>query len=235
MLIRTVAALWPVRRLGTGDLPDRVRALQRVAAVDDELLAGDVVGLDQVRDGAHDVLGRRRAARARCAPAGARAIASSLPSGSSTGPGATAQTRTSGANARASERVSCASAALAAACGANSGQASSAATSVMLTITPASPIARRAACAQKNPPVSVAPMRVGEERRLDVHADRWGRSRRTRRARGRRGRRAPSAASSHGAPGLIAVGQVGGEWRGRPRRPPRAPPPSTSASAAEWW
>ena len=102
-------------------------------------------------------------------PACRSRVASSLPSGSSTGPGATAQTRTPGANARASERVSCASAALAAACGANSGQASSAAMSVTLTITPASPIARRAACAQKKPPVSVAPIASAKERRFGLH------------------------------------------------------------------
>ena len=99
---------------------------------------------------------------------------------------------------------------MAAACGANSGQASSAATSVMLTITPASPIAPRAAWAQKKPPVSVAPIASAKSSGVDVH---------------RVGRDEPAGGRVHehveaaergrclldGAPRGAAVGQVGGE------------------------
>src|SRR5919197_116711 len=83
---------------------------------------------------------------------------SSWPGSTATGPGATPQTRTSGASARAKTRVNIACAAFAAQCAANEGHGWYAATSSIITTQPRE--ARRcgaAACVTKKVPFAVAP------------------------------------------------------------------------------
>ena len=85
------------------------RGLEEAAAVDDERRPGDELRSGEVDDRAGDVLGRADPAEERL-----RGAPLLLPGSTATGPGAIPHTRTSGASARASTRVSIAWAALAA-------------------------------------------------------------------------------------------------------------------------